>query len=291
VTGAAVDPVDPLDLEVACRTAVAIAEAAGALLIGRLVTGVEIQHKGDHGDVVTDLDLAAEELIVSRLRAAFPGHQIVAEESGVHAAIGAPSEWTWLVDPLDGTNNVAVGLPAFVVGLALCAGRQTVVGVVHDPVVRRTWSAVRNGGAHGPGGRLWPQSRPTPHGPTLAWTQGHAVPKADATALALKLVLERNSYRTLQLWAPLVCWMMLARGDIDGFVGYRAEAVDLPAGCLIASEAGVRVLSLDGSPFSETDPEAGRRSFVAGRPDRLEELLGLVRSAQRLTPAVTALWP
>jgi myo-inositol-1(or 4)-monophosphatase len=161
--------------------------------------------------------------------------------------------------------------------------------VVHEPVSGHTWSAVRGGGAVGPAGPLRPGRRPTPHGPVLGWTQGHGVSRADGTVRALKLVLESHAYRLLQLWAPLLCWVMLARGDIDGFIGYRAEAVDLPAGSLVAAEAGLAIVRLDGGPFEECVADPERRSFVAGHLDRLPELLELVRTAEALRPAVTAL--
>jgi myo-inositol-1(or 4)-monophosphatase len=236
--------------------------------------------------VVTDLDLAAEQVIIGRLRDAFPHHRVVAEESGIH---DADSAWTWLVDPLDGTNNVAVGLPAYVVGLALCKDGRPVVGVVHDPVFEQTWSAVRGAGSVGPAGPLSTVLRPTPHGPVLGWTQGHGIDRSDEYATALKMVLERNSYRLLQLWAPLLCWTMLARGDVDGFVGYHPEGVDLPAGSLVAAEAGLTIVTLDGEPFDECVAEAAKRSFVAAHPDRIEEMLELVRVAKVLRPAVNSL--
>jgi myo-inositol-1(or 4)-monophosphatase len=86
--------------------------------------------------------------------------------------------------------------------------------------------------------------------------------------------------RVLQLWAPLLSWVMLARGDIDGFVGYRPEAIDLPAGSLIAQEAGITMCALDGSPFDEhVDIPEEDRSFVAGHPEAIPDLLELVRAA------------
>src|SRR5262249_1052392 len=157
---------------------------------------------------------------------------------------------------------------------ALCDDGRPVVGVVHDPVTEQTWSAVRGAGAVGPHGELRPEHRPTPHGPVLGWTQGHGVARTDGTARALTLVLELHAYRLLQLWAPLLCWGMLARGDIDGFVGYHAEAVDLPAGSLVAAEAGLAIRTLDGGPFDdECLAGTAERSFVAGHPDRIPELL------------------
>lgn len=263
-----------------------IAQQAGALLQTRSGGHFDVRPKGDRGDLVTALDDEAEALIVARLQAAFPDHGVVAEESGAH---GGDRRWTWLVDPLDGTNNVAIGLPTYVVGLALCVDGAPVVGVVHDPVTMRTWSAVRDSGALGPSGPLRAQLRSTPQGPVLGWTQGHGVARTDIAACSLKLVLERHSQRVLQLWAPLLCWVMLARGDIDGFVGYRAEAIDLPAGSLIAAESGMQVVSLDGGPFDEGAADPGLRSFVAGHPARIPELLALVRSSEALRPGLPSL--
>src|SRR5690606_40045797 len=116
------------------------------------------------------------------------------EESGL---LGSPGgEWTWLVDPLDGTNNVAIGLPAYVVGLALCREGRPLVGVVHDPVTARTWSAIRGRGAlASSGSRLSAAYRPSPHGPLPAWTQGYAVSRKDAKARLLKAALRSEERR------------------------------------------------------------------------------------------------
>jgi myo-inositol-1(or 4)-monophosphatase len=272
------------------RVAVDAAEAAGRLLRERACAGFEVRAKGAGGDVVTDLDLASERLIIDRLLAAFPDHQIVAEEAGV-VDPNNDDAWVWLVDPLDGTNNLAIGLPAYVVGLSLCHHRVPVLGVVHDPIAGLTWSAVLGRGATGPDGPLArPALRPTPNGPALAWTQGHGVGRDDGFARSLKLVLDSTARRVLQLWAPLLSWVMLARGDLDGIVGYQAEGVDLPAGLLIAVEAGMTVLNFDGEPF---DARMGlpqkERSFVAAHPDQVERLLALVRAADRVEPTVNEL--
>jgi len=82
---------------------------------------------------------------------------------------------------------------------------------------------------------------------------------------------------------------MLARGDIDGFVGYHAEAVDLPAGSLVAEEAGLAIQALDGGPFEDRVAENAERSFIAGHRDRMPELLEMVRAAEGIQPAVCAL--
>lgn len=270
-----------VDLEHARAVAIRAAETAGALLTAGAAKHLGVRTKSATGDVVTDLDLAAERIIVGQLRAAFPRHRIVAEESGLLDS--DDDTWTWLVDPLDGTNNIAIGLPNFAVGIALCRYAVPVVGVVHDPVRAQTWSAVTGKGTTGPNGLVRrPRYQPPAHGPVLAWVQGYGVGRDERTAQALRLVLESRSRRVLQLWAPLLAWVMLARGDIDGFVGYRAEMVDLPAGSLIAREAGIAVHDFDGTPFDEHIGRSTDRNFVAGPPWAIPELLAMVRAADRV---------
>lgn len=273
----------PVDIERARSVAVTAAEAAGVLLRESTTKNLRVRTKDASGDVATELDLAAECLIIKHIRTAFPQHQIIAEESGLLSA--GDSSFTWLVDPLDGTNNVVIGLNVFVVGIALCADKVPVLGVVHDPVTNRTWSAIRGGGTRGPVSTTsYEQDRSAPRRLVLAWTQGHNVALADKTARAIRIVLESNARRVLQLWAPLLSWVMLARGDIDGFVGYRPEGIDLPAGSLISQEAGITVRGLDGSVFDDrVDAPEQARSFVAGRPEVIDNLLELVRDAQQVT--------
>jgi myo-inositol-1(or 4)-monophosphatase len=267
------------------KVAVEAAEEAGTLLRNGFAEAHTVRCKGDGGDVVTDLDLAAEQVVLDRLRTRFPHDRIVSEEAGLLEATGARSgpggDRTWLVDPLDGSNNVAIGLTAYAVGIALCVGGSPVVGVVHEPVTGRTWHASLGRGAwcgstrlHGPSGEL-PRS-----GPVLAWTQGHTVSRGDPHALALRGTLELHGRRVLQLWAPLLGWTMLASGTVDGYVGYRAEAVDFPAGALLASEAGVEFRTLTGGPFHVgfEGPDTAR-CFVASRGDVLPHLLELSSAA------------
>lgn len=271
-----------MDLEYALCVAVNAVEAAGALVADGTGKELGTRTKNATGDVVTDLDLAAEHLIVSHLRAAFPHHPIIAEESGLLDA--GDGSWVWLVDPLDGTNNVAIGLHDYVIGTALCQDMVPVLGVVHDPVSNQTWSAIHGRGTRGPGGSaLRPPLRAAAHGPVLAWTQGYRVNRNDPRASALRVVLESRSRRVLQLWAPLLAWVMLVRGDIDGFVGYQAETVDLPAGSLLAREAGLVVYGFDGLPFDERIDRDVDRSFVAGHPEVVPDLLAMVRAAERVT--------
>lgn len=287
---AGITPPGTADLDSLLGAAVEAAEIAGAFLHERASGRADFQRKGRDGDLVSNLDKGAEKLIIDCLRTRCPEIPILAEESGLHEA--RESAWLWLVDPLDGTHNLAIGLPAYVVGVALCHRGLPVVGVVHEPGTRQTWSAVAGGGATGPRGRL--SLRPPGRGrAVVAWTQGYQVQRSDARAGSLKMFLEREAQRTLPLWAPLLGWIMLARGDIDGFIGYRPGLFDLPGGLLIAQEAGVEIRSLDGSAYTVRMDGQGMdgsdHSFVAARPDRLPALIDLAARAADLAPRLAEL--
>jgi myo-inositol-1(or 4)-monophosphatase len=287
-------PADVPKLEAMLRTAVAAAEEAGALLRERVDGFIEFRGKGENGDVVSELDVEAERLIVRRLREDYPDIPVLAEESGLlEAARSGHSPWLWLVDPLDGTNNLAIGLPAYVVGVALCRNGEPVVSAVHEPHSGRTWRAYRGSGLLGPDGQQAARRPRTgdrgARKPVVAWTQGYAVRGTDPVAGAVKAVLESRARRVLPLWAPLLGWAMLARGDIDAFVGYRPELIDLPGGLLLAREAGMKVRTLDGGAFdARFDQYAARSdvdlSFVCAPPELMPEVLEWTRLAGRLAP-------
>src|SRR5258705_3661039 len=106
-----------------------LAGRAGILLLSRLEGRRDIALKSPF-ELVTDADHASEELIVTAIAKQFPDHAIVAEERG-----GAAHEagYTWLIDPLDGTNNYAHGFPVFCVSLALPKDGALLLGVIYDP--------------------------------------------------------------------------------------------------------------------------------------------------------------
>ncbi|WP_051406901.1 inositol monophosphatase [Nocardia sp. CNY236] len=269
-------------LDAATKVAVAAVVAAGRVIGAGLTDPQTIRTKDAGRDVVTALDLRAERIILEHIAQAFPHHRVLAEESGWHDGDEA---WCWIVDPLDGTNNIAIGLPVCTVGIALCHNSVPVLAIVHEPVADRTWLARRDHGLTGPYGRVVPAPRAI-GSPTqvLAWLQGYQVTRTDRTARALRLTLESGSRRLIQLWSPLLCWVMLSRGDIDGFVGYRSGAVDRLAGTLLARESGIQVTDFHGAPLDDRlDPRTTEVNFIAAVPERWHELSVLVKSAAAVT--------
>ena len=123
-----------------------IARDAGNLLVQKL-GNAKISTKGDI-NLVTEADIAAENLIIERIRSHYPQHGILAEESGEAVLVGGKrSEWKWIIDPLDGTTNYAHGYPCFCVSIALERAGVLEIGVVYDPMRDEMFAAERGLGA------------------------------------------------------------------------------------------------------------------------------------------------
>jgi myo-inositol-1(or 4)-monophosphatase len=117
---------------------------AGSLLVQRLGSA-RITNKGDI-DLVTEADIAAEQLIIDRIRSHFPRHAILAEESGEAVSLGDGNSWKWIIDPLDGTTNYAHGYPCFCVSIALEHEGKLELAIVYDPMRNEMFAAERGQG-------------------------------------------------------------------------------------------------------------------------------------------------
>src|ERR1044072_8167706 len=132
-------------LELAIRAA----REAGAILRDYAGRQFQIEHKG-RINLVTEADLASERHIKELIAARHPQHRILAEESGAHQPddqSGPPSDYCWIIDPLDGTTNFAHGYPFFCVSIGLEYKGEMIAGVVYDPTRDELFAAERGAGA------------------------------------------------------------------------------------------------------------------------------------------------
>ena len=118
---------------------------AGALLHELFEQPHQIHHKSTI-DLVTDADLASEELILDILQHNLPGIKILSEESFASYDT-IPAEPVWIIDPLDGTTNFAHNFPWFAVSIALYAGGRSQVGIIYNPIQKELFCATLAGGA------------------------------------------------------------------------------------------------------------------------------------------------
>lgn len=231
---------------------------------------VELRTKDEFGDVVTEVDHLAEEIIIKEIRATFPNHQIHSEEAGI---IGSENDWLWLIDPLDGTNNFAIGLPIFTTSITLMYRREPVLGVVYEPLTDRLFVSVIGEGTYCNKRPIQIKSNPNFMKGNIGWIQGHKV-QNDLRAVKLRQFIDIKFKRMMRLWAPTLQWCMLAKGDIDGIVLYNSEGDDLYSGILMVKEAGGIVIDFEGNPFTGMNEEP---YIIACHPDHKQELIRIVR--------------
>ncbi|HKL42992.1 MAG TPA: inositol monophosphatase family protein [Clostridia bacterium] len=105
--------------------------------------GISIQRKSSSIDLVTQVDKACEYYIIKRLKENYQ-FSILSEEAGI---ISRSSDYQWVIDPLDGTNNYASGYPIFCVSIALMKGDETILGVVYVPIIDEMYTAIQGEGA------------------------------------------------------------------------------------------------------------------------------------------------
>ena len=129
------------------RFAEELARAAGDILKHYSSRDKRVEYKG-RGNLVTVADRESEELIIREIRSRYPGHRILAEESGVldHSSDAFSTE-RWIIDPLDGTTNYAHQFPMYAVSIGFEQEGQVVCGAVYDPVRDEMFTASRGGGA------------------------------------------------------------------------------------------------------------------------------------------------
>ncbi len=216
----------------------------------KLRTDFTVSHKGPT-NLVTEVDLAAEKLIVSTILEAFPDHSIQAEENYGRTKRGG---YTWIVDPLDGTTNYAHRYPVFAVSIGLEVDGELEWGIVYNPNLEEVFTARCGSGSFCNGSRLR-VSRTTDLSLSLLAT---GFPYDIRTSRAnldnfANFMLRAQAVRRGGSAALDFCYV--AAGRFDGFWELSLHPWDCAAGFLIVREAGGLVTDFSGAPGSIDRPE------------------------------------
>ena len=219
--------------------AVKAARRAGAI-INRAARDVDVLAvvRKRHNDFVTEVDKAAEQAIIETLRRAYPEHAILAEESGASAAASGTSEYTWIIDPLDGTTNFIHGFPQYCVSIGVQHKGVLTHGVVYDPNRNELFTASRGRGAYLNERRIR-VSRCVKLADALI---GTGFPFRDLAGLDEYLAMMRDvTQRVSGIRRPGAAALDLAwvaAGRLDGFWEIGLSPWDMAAGALLILEAG-----------------------------------------------------
>ena len=203
----------------------------------------------DDGSWVTEADWAVESQIRLRIARTFPDHNVLGEEEGLTAAGGGdphPDAPTWIIDPIDGTNNYMRAIPIWATLLALRIGDESVVGVAHAPALDETYDAAVGLGArlNGDPIRIDPVSSLDEAMFVFADAQSFVDYEMSAVFDELRATVYRNRGFG-DFWGH----MLVARGAAHIMIEPSLNVWDVAALQPIVSEAGGRLTRLDGGQW------------------------------------------
>ncbi len=247
-----------------------LARQAGVILRYGFGRRHRIESKSHQIDLVTEIDRQSEAFLLETIQRRYPGHRILAEESGQTAG----DDHLWLVDPLDGTVNYAHGVPIFSVSLAYAEGGQVRLGVVYDPMRDECFAAERGHGA-------WLNGQPIRVSETRSLAESLLVtgfpydvwnnPENNLDHFA-RFAVRTRGVRRLGSAALDLCYV--AAGRFDGYWEIRLQPWDVAAGGLIAAEAGALVTNLKGGEDYLSPPQ----SIVAANPHLHAQMLAVLNA-------------
>jgi len=253
------------------NTAIKAARTAGSI-INRASLDLErlqVSTKAPN-DFVTEVDKAAETAIIDTLLTAYPGHGILAEESG-RTRGARDSEYVWIIDPLDGTTNFIHGLPTYAVSIGLSFREQIQQAVVYDPARNDLFFASKGRGAFLNDKRIRVSKR-TRLSEALIGT-GFPFRQGDDLSHYLRMleIVMKSCAGVRRPGAAALDLCYVAAGWYDAFFETGLSPWDVAAGSLIVTEAGGLV-----GNFTGVSQFLHQREVLAGSPKIYGQLVHLL---------------
>lgn len=195
-------------------------------------------NESHHHDLKIQMDVDTQELITKKLLGKFPEHTLLGEEGG-EGNDGAGYEW--IVDPIDGTVNLAYGLPHFCVSIACRFNGDIIVGVVYDPMRDELFSASKGGGAFLNGKAIQVSTRSKMEEAIMALGFSKNIDAIDK-CLELYQYYARSARKLRAMGSAALDMAYIASGRMDVYIEQGIKIWDIAAGQLLIEEAGGKVI-------------------------------------------------
>lgn len=249
------------------QTAEDIVRDTRSIILTGIAQGFSYHLKPD-GSFVTDIDLAVEDLIRSRLRAAFPDHGILGEE---RPEIFAESDYRWIIDPVDGTRSLRHRIPLFGTLLALRHGGRSIVGVIDLPALDKTYVAASGLGAHCNGQQIQLEdvaSKDAIDFEVIAVGEREQFVQREKAAAFDSLMSSHSSVRT---YCDCFGHALAIEGCVGAMVDYNLRIWDVAATEILIQEVGGKYVRVNAK--APRDTAEARYDVVFGKPTVVEWLL------------------
>jgi myo-inositol-1(or 4)-monophosphatase len=247
-----------LSMQPMLNIAVRAARSAGDLIlrstdnVGRLT----VDQKGKN-DYASEVDRMVEREIIGIIKAAYPDHAILAEESGKHKG----NDFVWVIDPLDGTTNFLHGFPQYSVSIALKYKGKLEVGVVYDPLRDELFTAKRGGGAMLNNRRLRVTHQNSLKGALIGTGFPFKTDKHLDAYIGMFRALTTECAGIRRAGSAALDLAYVAAGRMDGYWEIGIMEWDMAAGILLIKEAGGVVTDFS---FNDNYFESG--NVIVGSP-------------------------
>jgi myo-inositol-1(or 4)-monophosphatase len=252
---------------------------AGEILLKSFGRRVNPRRKPD-ASIVCDADLAAERYILEHLQTHFPGHNLISEERGRtwHGA-----EYTWVIDPLDGTSNYVAGLPWFGVQMALFHGATPILAGMYLPVEGALYVGQTGRGAARNGRKIQVTQEPNSRNVLCAFGFDPVPAKRERASIEL-LFQVSAAVRNTRTTNCLVDFCYTADGRLGACINLKTKIWDIAPVAVILPEAGGKLTDLSGKPFHfELDAQSAAREYaVLGANPSIHRALATCTREHRL---------
>lgn len=252
------------------QTAMQAAKEGGGVLKKYFQSSLLERRLKDDNTLATQADEEAEKSIIEIIKKNYPDHAILAEESGHQ---DTTSEYTWIIDPLDGTQNFVNGIPIFAISIALAKNDEPIVSVIFNPITNDLFAAEKGKGSFCNEHKLSVSSQKADAAMITIGTSS----KSQDKDLVRRCFFHARDYvksvRYLGSAALELCY--LARGGTEGFINIGTSKWDYGAGVLLVQEAGGKLSDFHGNPWNFS-----QNYFLASNGVIHPALLELAKTAQ-----------
>jgi len=248
------------------------AKAGGEVVKKYFGRSLKIEEKSMPCDFRTKADLESEKVIIKILEKSYPKYNIFSEEFG---EINKGSEYTLIIDPLDGTNNFSLGIPYFSVSIGLVKKDNIIFGVVYNPILDNLYHAEKGKGAYLNGKRIRVSKEEDIRKSSVSVVISYHGSEEKAGKVTIGLYEKKDTKRVLTNWAVILDFCLLASGKIESIIVDEIPLHDFVSGKLIAKEAGAFITDFYNKPENS---DTNNRFLISNSVKIHKEVLDILKT-------------
>jgi myo-inositol-1(or 4)-monophosphatase len=251
----------------ALEVAIEAIKQAGEILLAYFPGEKKVRDKSK-SNLVTEVDILSEKTIAKFLQNEYPAYPILSEELAPFTPV---TGYTWIVDPLAGTNNYAFGIPLFCINIALVKDQDILLGVTYDPLRKELFQAEGGKGAYLNNSPIHVSNKASLETSLLSFDPGYEVSQGKKL-LGLVARLWPGVHSLRSMGSSSIALAYVACGRVDLYVRSDLRPWDIASGILLVREAGGKVSDWQGGKASLHSKE-----IVAANTQLLQEFLNQLK--------------